>query len=132
MNFSAFDSETMNDYAQQAKEKWGHTPQYQEFLTKQQEQSPGDAKQANEALMQIFIEFGNRQRAGHTPNEAQDLVKELQSHISANYYNCSNEILSSLGQMYAAGGDFTINIDQIAGEGTAAFANEAITVYCNS
>lgn len=132
MNFSAFDSETMNDYAQQAKEKWGHTPQYQEFVAKQQEQSLGDAKQAIEALMQIFIEFGKRQRAGHTSNEAQDLVKKLQSHISANYYNCSNEILASLGQMYAAGGDFTTNIDQVAGEGTAAFVNEAITVYCKS
>lgn len=31
-----------------------------------------------------------------------------------------------LGRMYAAGGDFTDNIDKYAGEGTAIFACEAI------
>ena len=31
--------------------------------------------------------------------------------------------------MYAAEGEFTENIDKAAGEGTAAFANEAIKVY---
>lgn len=34
--------------------------------------------------------------------EAQDLVKKLQSHITENYYLCTNEILAGLGQMYVA------------------------------
>lgn len=41
-------------------------------------------------------------------------------------HHCSDAILSSLGDMYAAGGDFTANIDQVGGEGTAAFACQAI------
>lgn len=132
MDYSAFDSKKVDEYAKQTEEKWGHTPQYQEFVAKQQKQSPEDAKQANQALMQIFIEFGKRHHAGDAPNEAQDLVKKLQSHISTFYYSCSNEILSSLGQMYAEGGDFTKNIDQSAGKGTAAFVNNAIEIYCKS
>ncbi|MDE6925450.1 MAG: TipAS antibiotic-recognition domain-containing protein, partial [Acetatifactor sp.] len=46
------------------------------------------------------------------------------------YYKCSDEILFSLGQMYAGGGDFTVNINDYAGEGTAEFTAEAIRIYC--
>lgn len=42
-----------------------------------------------------------------------------------------NEVLSGLGKMYAGGGDFTHNIDEFAGEGTAVFVNKAIEYYCN-
>ena len=44
--------------------------------------------------------------------------------------NIAKDILSSLGQMYAGGGDFTTNIDGAGGEGTAQFASDAIEIYC--
>ena len=47
-----------------------------------------------------------------------------------NYYPCTKEILNSLGEMYAAGGDFTENIDKAGGEGTAVYAQRAIAIYC--
>ena len=46
------------------------------------------------------------------------------------YYPCTKEILNSLGEMYAAGGEFTENIDKAGGEGTAVFAQRAIAIYC--
>ncbi|MBR6394968.1 MAG: TipAS antibiotic-recognition domain-containing protein, partial [Ruminococcus sp.] len=33
-------------------------------------------------------------------------------------------------QMYAAGGEFTENIDKMGGEGTAEFTARAISIYC--
>lgn len=60
---------------------------------------------------------------------AQRLVKELQKHICDNYYNCTNEILAGLGQMYVADERFKKNIDK-NGDGTAQFICEAIEVYC--
>ena len=62
--------------------------------------------------------------------EAQALVKKLQDFITDKMYTCTNDILSSLGKMYASGGDFTRNIDRAGGEGTAQFASEAVDVYC--
>lgn len=53
-------------------------------------------------------------------------AKKLQDHISEHYYQCTDEILMSLGQMYAGGGDFTTNIDKVGGVGTAEFACKAI------
>ena len=62
--------------------------------------------------------------------EAQALVKKLQDFITKKMYTCTKDILSSLGQMYAGGGDFTTNIDGAGGEGTAQFASDAIEIYC--
>ena len=47
-----------------------------------------------------------------------------------NYYNCTGEILSGLGKMYAAGGEFTRNIDRAGGEGTSDYVNRCIEIYC--
>ena len=63
--------------------------------------------------------------------EPQALIRKLQEHICAHYYQCTDEILFSLGQMYAAGGEFTENIDRAGGEGTAVFACKAIEAYCS-
>ena len=37
-----------------------------------------------------------------------------------------DSMVSSLGVMYAGGGDFTTNIDKVGGKGTAVFAHKAI------
>ncbi|WQN45333.1 TipAS antibiotic-recognition domain-containing protein [Actinotignum schaalii] len=57
-------------------------------------------------------------------------MKKLQGFITDNFYACTDEILASLGEMYADGGEFTRNIDDFAGEGTAVFVHEAIKHYC--
>ena len=62
--------------------------------------------------------------------EAQALVEKLQRFITAHYYDCTKEILSGLGQMYAADERFRENIDRAGGPGTAEFASRAIDIYC--
>ena len=54
----------------------------------------------------------------------------LQNYITETFYTCTDEILFSLGQMYAGGGEFTENIDQVGGTGTAEFVADAIRIYC--
>ena len=80
-------------------------------------------------MMEIFAEFGKIRNKKPESEEAQALVKKLQNYITEHYYTCTDEILESLGQMYAGGGDMTSNIDKYAGESTAVFANEAIEAY---
>ncbi len=130
MDFSAFDSKKLDDYAKQAKEIWGKTEAYKEF----EEKSNGRAAEAEsdiaQGLMAIFAELGQIKDTAPDGNDAQVLVKKLQGYITEHYYNCTKQILLGLGQMYAAGGDFTQNIDAAGGIGTAEFANKAIQVYC--
>ena len=55
-------------------------------------------------------------------------MKKWQAYITDNYYNCTKEILSCLGQMYVGDERFTKHIDQY-GAGTASFMAAAIEVY---
>ena len=130
MDFSAFDTAKMDEYATKAKEKWQHTNAYQEYTQK----NKGRSKDAEEALargvMLIFSDFGKCKDGDPALPEAQALVKRLQAYISENYYQCTPEILQTLGAMYGAGGDFTENIDKAGGEGTAKFVERAISIYC--
>ncbi len=130
MDFSAFDSRELDDYARRAKESWGGTQAYREFEEKDGGRTPAQRRDAGEGLMAILGEFGAMQDkpADHPVVQAQ--VRKLQDHITAHYYNCTPVILASLGRMYADGGEFTRNIDAVGGPGTADFASRAIAVYC--
>ena len=81
--------------------------------------------------MAIMAKFAYCLQNGHTADssEAQALVTQLQTYITANYYTCTDEILAGLGKMYVADDRFKKNIDKY-GEGTAEFAATAIEAYC--
>lgn len=132
MDFSVFDTSKMEEYAKQAKKQWGGTEAYKEFERKAAGKSKEEEKAAAENLMKIFADFGRCKSAAPESADAQGLVKKLQAYITEHFYKCSKDILQGLGQMYAAGGEFTANIDSVGGEGTAAFAAEAIRVYCDN
>lgn len=130
MDFSVFDTKKMDAYAKQAKEKWGSTDEYKEFEQKSRNRGQEEEQAIAKEFMGIFAEFGKLRGVGAESAEAQNQVKKLQDYITDNFYHCSEEILFSLGQMYAGGGEFTDNIDKAGGKGTAEFTAEAIRVYC--
>ena len=132
MNFDAFDSEKIEEYAARAKAQWGGTAAYAEYEKKAAHRSQADQQQIAAGLMNIFAEFGSiRDRAGADSPEAAALVQKLQAYITEHYYRCTDEILAGLGTMYAADGEFRQNIDKAGGEGTAEFASRAIAAYCS-
>lgn len=130
IDFSVFDTKKMDEYAEQAKAQWGKTAEYEEFRQKSQSRSKEEEQVIMEQFMQIFIDFGKLKDMKPKTAEVQSLVKKLQDFMTKNFYKCSNDILFSLSRMYAGGGEFTANIDSVGGDGTAAFAAEAIRIYC--
>jgi len=130
MDFSAFDKRKFEDYAARAKAEWGQTEAYKEYEQKTANRTETEAQDAAAGLMALFARFGEKKEGRPDAEEAQALVNELQEYITAHFYTCTKEILSSLGTMYAAGGEFTENIDKAGGAGTAAFAAAAIERYC--
>ena len=129
MSFEAFDTKKIDEYAAQAKASWGTTDAYKEFEKKSAGRSREEEQVLGVQMMEIFAGFGKIRNKKPESEEAQALVEKLQNYITEHYYTCTDEILESLGQMYAGGGDMTSNIDKYAGEGTAVFANEAIEAY---
>ena len=130
MDFSIFDTKKIDEYAKQAKEQWGSTAEYKEFQQKAQNRSKEEDRVIMEKFMQLFIDFGKLKEDAPESSDVQNQVKKLQDYITQNFYQCSKEILFSLGQMYAGGGEFTTNIDSVGGKGTAEFTAEAIRIYC--
>lgn len=128
MDFKPYDTAKLDEYASQAKARWGHTDAWRESQeknkTRQQEISDADG------LMDIFRRIGEVRTGSPASAEAQALIEELRSYICGHYYNCTTQILRGLGQMYAAGGEMTDNIDRAGGAGTAEFAHRAIEIYC--
>ena len=126
MSFEAFDTRKIDEYAAQAKASWGTTEAYKEYEQKSAGRTKESQQKLNVEMMNIFAQFGQIKEKSPDCEEAVALAKKLQDHITENYYTCTDEILLSLGAMYAGGGDFTTNIDKVGGEGTAVFACEAI------
>lgn len=130
LDFSAFDTRKIDDYAAQAKAMWGMTPAYREFEQKSKNRSRETERRLNEALMAIFQAFGAVRTQEPSGERPQQLVRQLQAFITENFYTCTPEILRSLGMMYAGGGSMTENIDHAGGTGTAVFAQRAIEYFC--
>ena len=119
-------------YETEARERWGNTDAYREHEQKTKNYPKEKWAEANDGMMAIFAEFAACKARGATADstEVQALVAKLQAHITANYYTCTDEILAGLGEMYVADERFKKNIDKY-GEGTSAFAAEAIDLFCN-
>ena len=128
MDFSAFDTKKMDEYAAEAKKAWGNTPAYREYEQKAKGRSKEEMAELNRKMMEIFTEFGAIRHEDPASEKAQALVRKLQNFISAHFYTCTDQILSGLGQLYAAGGEMTSNIDSYGGEGTAVFTSQAIRI----
>lgn len=130
MDFSAFDRSRLDEYAARAKAAWGNSPEYREYQEKAKDRTPEEDQILSEECMMIFREFGEIKGTDPSSEAALNLVIKLQRFFTEHFYQCTNQILCGLGKMYAGGGEFTKSIDEYAGEGTAAFVNEAIQAYC--
>jgi hypothetical protein len=120
------------DYDAEIKEKYGNTPVYKEYKEKTKEYSESKWAANNLIIWVIFSKFAEVMNSGADPcsKEAQALVVDLQDHLTAYYYTCTDEILAGLGQMYVADERFKNNIDKKNGNGTAEFVSKAIAIYC--
>ncbi|WP_294346566.1 MerR family transcriptional regulator [uncultured Clostridium sp.] len=134
MSFKEFDmteiEATKKKYAKEVKERYGKTDAYKEYEVKTKNYDKDKWNDVNTEANEIFKTFADNKDKAPESEEVQELVKRWQSHITKNYYNCTKEILASLGLMYVNDERFKKNIDK-CGEGTAEFMSKAIEVYCS-
>ena len=127
----SFDNTELENYKNEVKEKWGNTQAYNEYTEKTRGYSKENFNAIGEKMNEVLAEFANCMNVGLSPEstDAQNLVEKLQNFITENYYTCTNETLSGLGQMYVADERFKNNIDKHS-VGTAEFISQAIAIYC--
>jgi len=133
MEFKEFDTSEIDalreQYAAEAKARWGNTEAYRESAKRASKWTEADKKRLEAQSGEIFSGFAAL--VGTDPADAgvQALVARWKAFVSESYYDCTNEILAGLGQMYVADERFTKNIDQY-GAGTAKLMSDAIAIYC--
>ena len=127
----SFNNNEFEKYKNEAKEKWGSTDAYREYADKTKGYSKQNFDSVGDGMNLIMGEFATCMKKGELPTSenSQALVKKLQDYITENFYTCTKEILSGLGQMYVLDERFKNNIDK-NGNGTARFISEAIDFYC--
>ena len=130
MAFHAFDNKDLEQYKAEVKERWGETRAYQEYEQKQRDGQ--DFAAGTEQLMGALAKLGSMKELPPDDPQVQEQVGALQRVITENFYTCTPEILSGLGEMYTADERFRENIDRAGGEGTAEFARQAIAAYCKN
>jgi len=133
LEFKPFDTGEIDamreQYAAEAKQRWGDTEAYRESARRESKRGEADQAKLMAESGTIFAGFAGLIGADPADARVQALVQRWQAFISESYYDCTNEILAGLGQMYAADERFRKNIDRY-GAGTAKLMSAAIAVYC--
>lgn len=116
-------------YAEEVKQRWGNTDAYAQSEKKTAAYGKGDWQEIQAGMTALMERFAVVRDLPEEDERVQALVRQWQAYITAHYYNCTDEILKGLGQMYTADERFAANIDR-CGEGTAACMSRAIAAYC--
>ncbi len=136
-DMSVFDNNSYEslrqEYAAEAEARWGGTQAYREYNSKTKNYSQSQWSEAGSGMELIFSKFADLMKLGCLPGDADALsiAAELQAFITEHFYQCTDEILYGLGEMYCADERFRKNIDKW-GEGTAEFAAESIRCFVAS
>ena len=130
-DFEMLDSGNLAKTMQEAKESVTQSDLYKEFAKKNKRSSKKENERLEKEMLSFFAGFGKVRSSDPASKKVQRMVKELNDFITEHFYTCTPEILAYLGRVYAGGGEFTETIDAAGGEGTGAFASEAIRIYCD-
>lgn len=118
-------------YAEEVRQKYGHTEAYKESEKKTSEYTKADWASIMTRWDNIFRNIASNMDKGPNSLEVQKMIGELRQHITDNFYNCTIEIFRGLGDLYVNDQRFTENIDKY-GSGLAQFLKNAIHIYCDN
>ena len=132
MSFKEFDmaiiDEAKEKYADEVREKWGKTDVYTQSEKRTKNYTKEDWERVTKKSEEIIQKFSKKVGEDPKSNSSQNLVKEWQDFITESYYDCTDEILKGLGEMYVADERFKKNLDKYK-EGTAEFMRDAINIF---
>jgi DNA-binding transcriptional MerR regulator len=132
--FKGFDmteiEEHQKKYAEEAKQKYGHTDAYKESQRKTAKYTKEDWARIKAKSEEVYQKIIDNMAKGPADPKVQEAVAELRQNITDNFYNCTPEIFRGLGDLYVNDPRFTENIDKYK-IGLAAFLREAMHVYCD-
>jgi DNA-binding transcriptional MerR regulator len=131
--FGAFDKEAIEEYKEEARERWGGTEAYKVSERRTAKYTKTDWERINNESREIHQRLAEIMEAGETPSdsEAQEQVGRWFKHIDKYFYPCTPEIFKGLGEMYVSDPRFTKVYEDLS-PGLAEFMKNAMTKYAES
>lgn len=126
--FEGFDE---SQYEEEARERWGHTPQWAESQRKWSSYTQ-DQKEAIKQEGGRITKAMVGASADLRPDDpgVQAAVGEYYAYLNQYFYTCPVSFLRNLADMWVEDPRFAINYERIR-EGGAAFVREAVHIYCD-
>lgn len=115
-------------YAEEAKQRWGQTDAYKQSEQKTAKYTEKDWEIIKNQGADIFRDFALCMNRAADCEKADTLVEKWQDYITNTFYDCTDEILAGLAEMYTADERFRKNIDKY-GVGLADFISRSIKSY---
>lgn len=136
-SFEAFSDheilEAQENFRKEVTEKWSTTAEHKFFSYFFSEHTERErADKWNDLIIQsqsLFERLAEYASLSPSLPQVQELVQEWKDYISENFYPCSSEMLSYLGELYISDDRFSEYIDRF-GTGLSAFFQKAIQHYC--
>jgi uncharacterized protein YecA (UPF0149 family) len=135
MSFKEFDMTEIEkyrlQYEKEVKERWGNTDAYSQSKKKTTKYSKDDWQRIMNESGEIFGKFSELKDCDVSDPRVQEQVQNWKEYITKYFYDCTDDILLGLSQMYVADERFTKYIDKY-GDGVAEFMSRAIQHYCKN
>lgn len=119
---SQYDEAAQALYSDEARQRWGDTDAFRESEQRTAGYTEDDWSALRDGMDEIIEGFAKLKQRGVAPDHEKPRlqVRKLRQFISDRMYNCTDEILAGLGELYIFDERFTKQIDR-HGEGTAAY-----------
>lgn len=126
--FAGFDESKMQEYRDEAKQRWGNSIAWKESETRTASYSKGDWDSIRGEIAQINQTIVSRMEFGVSDEQVQLAVASWHSLINERFYTCTTEVFSGLGEMYVSDARFSAHYEEIS-PGLAEFLRDAIREY---
>ena len=126
--------ELKEKYRSEVLERWGDTHSFKEyeaaFLSQPKEGQRNQLERFLSVSKDTFEKLARFQNQSPACQEVQQIVKEWQQYISESFYECDDQILLYLGQLYISDERFSDYINGFSYGNLASFFSEAINIFC--
>lgn len=125
--FEGFDDFDHAQYADEARERWGHTDAYRESTRRARSYSKADWVRIKSEMDAIHQGMAELLAAGRRSDDAaaRELAERHRLHIDRWFYPCSHQMHTALGEMYVTDARFTETYERMH-TGLAAYMRDAI------
>jgi DNA-binding transcriptional MerR regulator len=137
-SFDAFSTakiiELQGKFREEVIERWGDTESYQQFTNlfgkKAQKVQQEQWDKFLATAKNIFEHLAEYEDKDPSEREVQSIIRQWKDYISENFYQCNNQMLMYLGELYTMDERFKEFINRFGTGDLALFFSKAIEVFC--